>query len=181
MCVLVFLVLTELSPGVAILVLNGVFFVQILIDVRSSIRRKPCPSDNCPRRWTYDTIGEEDDREYEDIPNPLERRRHMYYMKCLRGLQGITEHYVVKVIAGLLQLIGVAGLIGYWVYKVRSGHGAAKSSVYTRALISLPLVLLALSVIWSNKFQEAIARSHVRKNDKKVSARYKSSELILAG
>lgn len=181
MCTLVFLVLTELSPGVAILVLNGVFFVQILIDTHSSFRTKQCATDNCDlrrnsERQGYDRVDQANSPEHEPFLIPMEDGRYKYFMKFLRRLQCITEYYVVKVIAGLLQFVGIAGLIGYWIYIVKTGKSAGKEVVYLHPLIGLPLVLLALSVIWSNRFQEAIAKSGVRKDDKKVSARYKSSK-----
>lgn len=182
MCTLVFLVLPELSPGVAILALNGVFFIQIIIDVRSSFRAKQCSTEECNvRRNTsrngYNPVGQADSPEHQPFFNQVDTGRNKHLMKFLRHLQCILEYHVVKVIAGVLQFVGVAGLIGYWIYVVKSGKSAGKQSVYLHPLIGLPFVLLALSTIWSNRFQEAIAESNVRKEGKKVSARYKSSKL----
>lgn len=182
MCTLVFLVLTELSPGVAVLVLNGVFLVQILIDVRSSFRTQQCATENCNvRRHTvrqgYNVVGQDDSPEHQPFLDQVDDGRYKTLLRILRRVKCILECYVVKIIAALLQFVGVAGLIGFWIYVVRSGNSAGKESVYLHPLIGLPFVLLALSMIWSNSFQEAIARSNnLRADDKKVSARYKSSE-----
>ena len=184
MCTLVFLVLTELSPGVAILVLNGVFIVQIIIDVQSSLRERQCINDNCNlRRRGYRGVNEPDNLEQQPlnyVPAPVQEGKYKHFMKFLKQLQRITDFYAVKIVAGLLQVIGVVGLIGYWIAVVKSGKSAGKPNVYLHPLIGLPFVLLTLSTIWSNRFQEAIARSNVRKDDKKISARYKSSKCFLS-
>ena len=60
--------------------------------------------------------------------------------------------------------------------RMKAGNNEWKVSVFLRPLIGLPFVLLALSLVWSNRFQEAIARSNTRKNGEEVSARYKSSK-----
>jgi hypothetical protein len=119
----------------------------------------------------------EEDPEHEVLLTQVGEGKYKSFMTFLRGVRCITEYYAVKVIAGLFQFFGVAGWIGFWIYEIKSGRSAARTSVYLRPLIGLPVVLLTLSIIWSNRFQEAITRSNVRKDDKRVSARYKSSEL----
>lgn len=181
MCTLIFLVLPELSPGVAMLALNGVFLVQIIFDVHSSFRAKQCSTEECNvRRYTtrngYSQVGRVESPERQPLFHQADDGRYKHLMKFLRPLQHILESYVVKVIAGILQLVGVAGLIGYWIYVVKARKSAGRDQVYLHPLIGLPFVLLALSMIWSNRFQEWIAESNTRKDGNKVSARYKSSK-----
>ena len=183
MSTLLFLVLTELSPGVAILVLNGVFLIQTAIDVYSSFRnRKKCLSDSCNghRHGDYTEMNDHAE-EKELLVDDLEQgqgQEQGRFMAFLSRLQCVLEHYVVKVVALLLQLGGLVGLIAFWAVKVLTAENLpAKKNVYMKPLIGLPLVLLSLSFIWSNRFQEAIAKPNLKLNkDKKVTARYKSSE-----
>ena len=173
MCTLIFLVLTELSPGVAILVLNGVFIVQTLIDIPNAFRRQSCRNrQDCNLRHChragYRIVGTNEVQSIVGGGNQGKEDKTLFD-KCLQHLQCFLEYYVVKVVALILQVLGVAGLIAYCIY-------VPERKTYFRALIGLPLVLLALSAIWCNRFQEAMAKSHVRNDDIKVSARYKSSK-----
>ena len=173
---LLFLVLTELSPGVAILVLNGVFFVQTAIDICTSFRnRKKCCSENCDIR----RHGARHD--YAQVGGHLEEEPLMDDLKGQQGQQGGDEnhsmtflqrmlgHNVVKIVALLLQLGGLVGLISFWADRDTDNNN--------KPLIGLPFVLLSLSFIWSNRFQEAIAKSNHK--NKKVTARYKSGECFV--
>ena len=102
-------------------------------------------------------------------------------MKLLKRLQCILDHSVVKVLAALLQIGGVVGLIAFWavVMFTKKDKIPVDIQVYVQPLVGLPLVLLALSIVWSSRFQEAIAKSGIRKDEKKVSARYKSGECYM--
>lgn len=73
-----------------------------------------------------------------------------------------------KLLAFVLQSLGLFGLVGYLMYQ----GVVLGAAVEYRAVIGLPLAILLLSVVWSNRCQEYIARSH----NGQVSARYKSSK-----
>ena len=153
MSTLLFLVLTELSPVVSILVLNGVFFVQPFIDICTS--RKKCFSDNCNIRKS-DTGTRSGYAQVEEKPLINEGQGPRGDKKCFMVFQSwlrcVLEHCVVKVVALLLQLGGLVGLIIFWAVKMHN----------MKPLISLPLVLISLSFVWSNRFQEAIARPDLK-------------------
>lgn len=179
MSTLVFLVLTELSPGIAILSLNGIFLAQLAIDAYSAFKTKSCAEDcdiDSIRRRSirtgYRQVGNNDNPEQQSLVNRDDDTGGG--AKFLQHMQCVLEHYTFKGVAFLLQGAGVIGLAIFWGARMHSGE--ASTSVYLRPVIGLPFILVFLSVIWCNRFQEAIAKSNIRKSDKVVSARYKSSE-----
>ncbi len=196
MSLLVFLVLTELSPSVSILVLSGVFMVQTFIDAYTAFRK--CRDDNkCPmqgRRRGYDEVGEANHQEGQPFMNQEEEGETKRYVRVLQRLHSISENYVVKVFATLLQLLGVFGISSFFIYMMVKGSAKGEVDyIYMRPVISLPFVLLILSMIWSNRFQEAIARPDRKTTDQQkrttktsreehkksiITARYKSSKLL---
>ena len=169
MSTLLFLVLTELSPGEAILILNGVFLVQTAIDVHTSFRNRKkhflddYSTQRCGDRHEYNQM-DNCPEEILMITNPGAGGRQVDDMmhECF------LNHYVVKAVALLLQVGGLVSLISFWAVP------PASDMVHKKALIGLPFILLSLSLIWSNWFQEAIAKSNYL--DK--TARYKSSEFM---
>ena len=179
---LLFLVMTELSPGVSILALSGVFMVQTVIDAYDAFRKKQCGDDCNIRRAAsrrgYTNVGGANHNENRPLMvNPDEEEENQRCISVLQRLNCILESYVVKVIAAILQYAGVLGLVSFFIYMLVTGSSRkGVDHVYMRPVISLPLVFLSLSIIWSNKFQEAIARPK-RSQNRNATARYKSSEL----
>ncbi len=180
MSVLVFLVLSELSPGISILLLSGVFLCQTPLEIKRAFHPKPlnCNVRNRRQRNQYDIVdGNNRDLKAllpEDPPDPViidqPDKFNSAKIKILGRLECIFEHWGTKGLAYFLQLAGLGGLIIFWAYTL--AHQPPDRKNY-RHLVGLPLVLVAMSVIWSDRFQEEVASSY-KKNS---SARYKSSEL----
>ena len=64
----------------------------------------------------------------------------------------IIENKIVKVLAFLLQLIGIVGFIAVWTIKSKEPNYKLH-----RPVIGYPLVIVVLSILWTNVFQEFIA------------------------
>lgn len=138
---LLLLVIAEFSPGVSIFLFSGVFFTQTVLDV---FENDAC----CNFKQKLD-----------DLENPAR--------KCF-GVSVTCFSISSKLLAFVLQCIGLFGLVSFLVYKTV----VLGTAVEYRAVIGMPLAILVLSMVWSNRCQKYIARSH----NSQVSARYKSSK-----
>ena len=164
--IFVYLVLPEISPGVGIMLLCGVFFFQIVVDIFKTPNwfcgQNRCSCFNTERNG-YDHITGHHNFNLKTIKWA---KVFEYFVRCV---QVLLENKVTKVLALLLQILGIIGFISLWVSKMK-GHGYDM----IRPMVGFPLVILVLSFIWTNWFQEKIAEPHTQMNN--VTARFKSSK-----
>lgn len=144
---LIFLVLSEFSPGVSILLMSGVFITQIFVNLLESDFVKHVFSFSRKSRF---------------VERPADKASPVNYKTCCS--------VSIKLLAFLLQVTGLIGLVGYWLYTVFI-QGA---NLEFRVVVGLPVALITLSVVWSNRVQKFISRSSMDE----VSARYKSSKSL---
>lgn len=149
-CTLLFLVLSEFSPGVAILLFSGVFISQTIINVFDN--------DACCNsyRSNYKRASTEDPRSHG------------------RGYGFISASFCsisTKLIAFVLQAVGILGIVCYFAYKAF----VLGAPIEYRIVVGMPVAIIVLSILWSNRCQEYIARSSICG----VSARYKSGKMEL--
>ena len=156
MTTFVYLVLPEISPGAGILLLCGVFSFQIIVDIYYTQRWVWCQHDGC-------CCASREQRGF----SRLRRESKVEYVVCI--VQLILENRMMKVIALMLQIVGVFGFIGVWVV-----HMKHRGYNMIRPMVVYPLSIVILSFIWSSWFQEKIATPH-RKEQHTNTARYKSS------
>ena len=163
MTIFVYLVLPELSPGVGILLLCGVFVFQICVDLVRTPNKFWGQNYGCCCRDTerngYDTIA---------LPR-VRKWKIIGYFVCF--VQVMLENKITKFFALLLQIGGIFGFIAIWVFHTKSlGYNML------RPMIAYPLVAFVLSFVWSNFFQDKIAEVHKNKTKEGVTARFKSSK-----
>lgn len=145
--VFVFLVLSYLPPDVSILLLNGVFVVQIIIDIFHT----PCR------------------------PHQRDSERPKKPNKILGIVRVIFENKFTKLLALGLQVAGIISLAIY--LGIRLLYDEQDSYMKAlRPIIAFPLVLIVMSFIWSDWIQKLLAKAKV-KTAIFHSARYKSSKL----
>lgn len=148
MSTLVFLVLAEFPPGVSILLFSGVFISQTLISMFDN--------DVCCSFTPEYTRAATDEMDHSKN-------------RCTALSSGFCS-IVSKLLAFVLQLTGLLGLVGYFVYKTL----VKSEPIEYRVVVGMPLAVLALSIVWSNRCQEFIVRSSIPN----VPARYKSGGYI---
>ena len=149
MSILIFLVITQFTPAVSIFLFSGVFITQTILNV---FDHNAC----CNFKTSKQHIAP---------PEDPENRSN----KC-SVCSGTSFSVASKLLAFLLQVVGVFGVVGYYVYDTVV-FGAP---IEYRVVVGLPLAIFVLSVVWSNRCQEFIARS----SNSLMSARYKSSKLL---
>ena len=142
---LIFLVLTELSPGIGILTLSGIFITQIFANVVESDFVKHVLSFSRRSRF---------------MPQPSSKNSPANCKSCF--------NMSTKLLAFLLQITGLVGVIGYFIYAAT----LRGSAIRYQLVIGLPVAIIALSITWTKKVQSFISESSVEG----VSARYKSSK-----
>ena len=151
MTIFVYLILPEVSSGTGILLLSGVFVAQIAMDIYNTpiLYFGPCHQKcSCLK-------GHQ--KEYRRIYSPV--TVHQPHSMCSKaGI--ILENKIVKVFAFLLQLTGIIGFSALW----------SKLSMDTHyksfwAIIGYPIVIIVLSIIWTNLFQEYIAQPRKSEED----------------
>ena len=164
MTVLVYLVLPQLSPGVGMLLLCGVFFFQIIIDTFKTPHWYWCQNNRCSC-----AVGERNG--YNLLRTGQQKLSVME--RIVRFVQIIFENKAMKIVALLIQIFGFAGFITAWVI------GMNTSSInVTRPMIGGPLAILVLSLVWSTWFQKKVNDPSKRGIQGDVTARYKSGTLV---
>ena len=143
---LLFLVLSEFSPGVSILLFSGVFISQTIINVFDN---DACCNSYRPKY--IKTTTEE----------PRSQRSYAFFSASFCSIS-------TKLIAFTLQATGILGIISYFAYK-RHVLGAP---IEYRIVVGMPLAIIVLSIVWSNRCQAFISKSSICG----VSARYKSGK-----
>ena len=164
MTILMYLVLPQLSPGVGMLLLCGVFFFQIIIDTFKTPHWYWCQNNRCScaagERSGYNLLR-------------TARQKVSLRERFVRFVQIILENKVMKLIALLLQIFGIAGFIAAWVIGMNSSN-----LDMIRPLVGAPLAILVLSLVWSSWFQKKVNDPYKRGLQRDVTARYKSGKLI---
>lgn len=152
----VFSVLCYLTPHLAILSMQPVFFFQFLMDIRYV---------------TTDEFNVQQNGIGKDLVH-FERWR----LKIRKFFHLVLENKSTRFLASLLQISGIVGFIVFVVVKVN-----VRTEILLPAIV-LPLSIPTLSIVWSNKVQEylAIPQSEVERSKETgntpFSARYKASE-----
>lgn len=145
--VLVYIVLPSLLPDVSILLLNGVFTVQILIDISQT-------KTSCCTPTGYRPLEQDDrDREGQQVEVPGERPKLVK-----RGCEALLENRTTKILAFLLQFLGICALGAFSEFDYSKSRFTQDLPVILATSISIPIVLFILSLIWSNRMQEFISR-----------------------
>ena len=177
--VFVYLVLPEIPSGIGILLLCGIFSFQTLVDFRmfwnQNKQMKPMQRRT---RGEYLRIQDSDTGDQNQrLGDPVEP------WKCsvMCFIAFLFENRIMKMLAFLLQLIGILGFSISW---------GLKSQEHTYGLIlqpviGYPVVAIVLSVLWSNFFQTEISkpkqeRDKPMEEEKEIiKARFKSSKCII--
>ena len=152
---LVFVVLTEFTAGVSILLFSAIFIVQILINIFDN---KHC----------YIYRHRHEDMSTEE-PNNNNNNNNSRGFCSLRAK--IFCSVIAKLLAFFLQFSSILGLVGFLVYR----NISQDEPINFRPVIGMPISFFVLSIVWSNRFQETITAS----GKCGVSARYKSSNTKL--
>ena len=155
MSVFVFSVLCHLPPELAILSMQPVFAAQFVLDIYYT----PCNS-RCSRQrqngqqTDYESIdlGERERAEDEEELR-TESSVEKFLTKTRRIFSVILDNKGAKLFAVLLQLCGMVSLL---VLLIVVGSKTNSKNFYLVPVVALPLSVLTLAVIWSNKFQELL-------------------------
>ena len=162
----VFLVLSYLPPNISILILSGVFFVQICIDIKRA-PWKPAPAS----RHQYHNL---------EMEAPVKPSQLSLWLATLKEwFRQLLENRTVKIVALVLQAVGILVLTIFLGVKKRDidRGGSVAVSKILRPVIALPIALLIISFIWSDKVQKLIAHTNHIVGECRT-ARYKSSKLL---
>ena len=165
------------------LLLNGVFICQIALDLWRTNHWCCCDQTcfQCVRR-NQTRVNFTD---YSDLDNSNGVAQGGSLKKVrliIDFFETLLENRATKVIALALQFAGVSFFIVCWLIVMSEQNVGIRYIYKLRPMIGLPLSLLALSFIWSNKVQEWIAKpDNTLFNDgrEKRTARYKSSTYTL--
>ena len=172
----VFSVLCYLTADLALLTMQGVFFVQFLLDIYYTPSMCNC---NSQRRSGYEVIGEipqiavqsvRMEGDFKQNESSLEKLR----AKLRRFFQCILENKQIRFLAFMLQILGIGGLVAFIAVKAKM-----KSNIDLNPVIALPLSITTLSILWSNKVQEYLVTPQSGICDPPFNARYKASELTM--
>ena len=167
----VYLVLPELSPGVGILLLCGVFVFQIIVDIKRTPNKYCCQRNN----KCYRNTGMYEDDPLIAQPN-IKGRKKGIKDKFMHIIQVLFENKITKLIALVLQITAIFGFISIWVLHIKPLIG---SQNMIRPMLGYPVIALVLSVIWSNFFQDKIAEFHHKVSLKEgATAKFKSSKFM---
>ena len=155
--VFVFSVLCYLTPELALLSMQAVFIFQFVWDIYYT----PCSRCRCSG---YSNVDEE---------NQAESRIERWRSKSRSFFGVLLENKTMKFVAILLQISGVAGLVVFV-----AAEAKVKSDIWHVPVIALPLSIVTLSFLWSNKVQEFLVVAERGTDFSPLNnARYKASEL----
>ena len=181
MSVFVFSVLCYLTPDLALLSMQPVFAAQFLLDIwytPSTCRVR----NQCYRHGSYSDIDTPQTplhvEHSEDDEEPRTETTLEKMISKLRYFFGlILKNKITKTAAFLLQGVGTAGIIVIIILRRKTHED------YLVPVIALPLSLITLSVLWTNKFQEFLSAptqkpTPERDNVVAPTARYKASECL---
>ena len=156
MTIFVYLILPEVSSGAGIVLLSGVFVAQIAMDIYNT----PIPYFGpCCQKCSCLKRQRKEYRRIHSDPETSPVTVHQPHSMCSKvGI--ILENKIVKVFAFLLQLTGIIGFSALW----------SKLSMDTNyksfwPTIGYPIVIIVLSIIWTNLFQEYIAQPRKSEED----------------
>ena len=145
----IFLVMAELPSDLSILLLNGIFFGQSFID-------------SCCCLFNHSYKGYKEVYMHDDDAG---KDQTCLSQHC-ESLKYLIEHKIVKAVAFIFQLIGLTGFILLWLFQdflSSKAEGFKTTYLRLRLMLALPLCLIFCSVIWTNKFQEKMHKSKIRK------------------
>ena len=178
MSVFVFCVLCYLTPDLALLTMQPVFAAQFLLDiwytpstcrVRNQRNRQGSYNDiDTPQTPLHAEHSEDDEepRTETTLEKIISRLRYFF------GL--ILRNKITKTAAFLLQVVGTGGIIVIIVLKRKTHED------YLVPVIALPLSLITLSILWTNKFQEFLSAPQKTTPERGIvsTAHYKASECL---
>ena len=166
MTIFVYLVLPELSPGVGILLLCGIFSFQMCVDVINTPHLLWCQNRN------YNQLFAGCRRNgYNLLTSANQPKSKFEYV--VRIAQIALENKLMKIIAVLIQVFSLIGFIVGWILGMQN-YG---QNLFIRATIGGPLCILVLSFIWSDWFQMKIVTPNKKNLEREdITARYKSCE-----
>ncbi len=179
--VFVFLVMAELPPDISLLLLCGVFMSQIAVDIVYT--KKMCCVLGCTlpsnEMRAYRNIDDSTlDSSSEHAAEQTERTISGVHLGKMRKFLGVLklllENKTVKVFALFLQLSSIIVFIALWCLVFMSSTNLYK----TRPMIALPICLLVLSALWTNKYQVWITKRNRHPSSDTITARYKSSKKV---
>lgn len=155
MSTFVFSVLCYLPPDLAPLGMQAVFIFQFVLDYIYLCSKNDNPHQNqsgcCySNNSEYETIGEEG-------------------QSTVKYCSIFVENKTGKLVSIVLQLIGIVGLLVFLVVE-----GSMTRDSYLFPIIAMPLSIITLSFVWSNKVQEYLANPQGKSHNL---VRYKTSEL----
>ena len=159
MTTFVYFVLPRTSPGVGIFLLCGVFFFQTCVDFYKTPYRYWCQNN----RYIHDRHG------YDLLTASYQKQSKFEYL--VKVVQVVLENKVMKIIALILQVMSIIAFV------VVSIAVANKNAYGVTMTISYCLIILILSVVWSDWFQLRITepfKKNTLPQNKNISARYKS-------
>ena len=137
------------------MLLSGVFVTQIAID--SYYTPNVCHLQKCKclpmRRLNNDSS--------ESIRNLEEMPRKSFAVRQQSSFLVILENKVVKFFAFLLQ---VAGIYGFSALTLCSKLLGNQNSMSYRTIVGYPVFCIVQSMLWSNVFQDLIAKPRSREN-----------------
>jgi len=201
MCLLVYVVLVTFPASVSILLLHTVFVFQIAIDIVQTYRTRKCMPRQfgkygmIRRRRQYGNLEEDSADDKNQLLGSWEEMkknglRTELVHNLLNVLDYFLENWIAKVVAFILQGVGLAAFLIFWAIEMIEKKKDfyipknKRAHFFMRSLIILPLVVLCMSVMWTTMYQNGIARPKRSKSGQKNgnkpmnkrNARYKSSK-----
>ena len=178
----VFSVLCFLTPDLALLSMQAVFFIQFLLDVYYTPSICKCKGQPRKSRNDYSSLDPEmnsctclgNNESNERFSGTILQQR---LLKVKNFFRLLLENKQARFLAFFLQFTGIGALIAFVVIRHAQDHDVnAKQEVYLLPVIVLPLSVTALSVVWSNKVQEYLATPESATCNPPFNARYKASK-----
>ena len=160
MTIFVYLILPEVSSGAGILLFSGVFVAQIAMDIYYT----PIPYYFGSHNQKCSCLLRQQKgyhRTYNDLQtSPLASFTFQHIHSVRSKAEIIIENKIVKVLAFLLQLMGIFGFSALW-------SELSKDTKYKSfwPTIGFPIIIIMLSIIWTDSFQEYIAQPRQYKEE----------------